>query len=216
MIDPAARAALARFPFVTEETAGRLAQFVALLRDWNRTHNLVGPKTLGEVWERHVADSLQLVPIAPDGWTRWVDLGSGAGFPGLVAAIAAEKLPGRTVTLVESNAKKAAFLRAAAREADAAADIANQRIEAHSVRFGARADVVSARALAPLPELLRLATPYAHAATLMLFPKGEDFRREVNDASQQFDFDVLESPSATDSGSRVLAIRNVSPKVRRP
>lgn len=207
--------ALARFPFVTPDIAARLDTFVRLLKEWSRAHNLVGPRTLGEVWERHVADSLQLLPLA-GAFMRWVDLGSGAGFPGLVVAIAAPSMQDRTVTLVESNTKKAAFLRAAIRETGAAASVAHARIEAHAARFGATADVVSARALAPLPELLALALPYAGAGTLLLFPKGEDYAQEIAAAGHDFAFDVVESASATDSGGRVLAIRNLRPKARRP
>jgi 16S rRNA (guanine527-N7)-methyltransferase len=189
-----------------------LERFVRLLGEWQRVHNLVAPSTLADVWTRHIADSLQLIEHAPPDWREWVDLGSGAGFPGLVVAIASNGRPDRHVTLVESNSKKAAFLRAAIRETGANATIANERIEAHAPKFGRRADVVSARALAPLSGLLALAKPYAHGNTVMLFLKGSEYVHEIEAASQSFDFDVVDSPSATDSAGRVLAFRNIRAK----
>lgn len=204
--------ALDRFGFVTDAARHDLERYVALLGEWQRVHNLVAPSTLDEAWTRHVADSLQLLEHAPDDWREWVDLGSGAGFPGLVVAIASKDHPDRHVALVESNTKKAAFLRAAIRETGANASVAAERIESHAKRFGRRADVVSARALAPLPELLGLAEPYCRETTLMLFLKGKEYVREIGAASQSRDFDVVEFASATDSGGRVLAIKNLRPK----
>lgn len=203
--------ALDRF-HLADATREDLARFVRLLGEWQRAHNLVAPSTLGEVWTRHVADSLQLLEHAPEDWREWVDLGSGAGFPGLVVAIASKGHPERHITLVESNGKKAAFLRAAIRETGANASVAAERIERHAEKFGRRADVVSARALAPLAELLGLAEPYAHEETLMLFLKGKEYVQELSVASQSWDFDVVDYPSATDSSGRVLAIRNLRPK----
>ena len=188
-----------------------LETFVALLTEWQRVHNLVARGGLDEVWTRHVADSLQLLNYAPD-FREWVDLGSGAGFPGIVVAIAGKEFPGRHFTLVESNAKKAAFLRAAIRETGANASVAAERIEVHAPRMAGRADVISARALAPLVDLLALAQPYACPDTLMLLLKGREYLREVEAASQRFDFDVVDYASTTDSGGRVLAIRNVGPR----
>jgi 16S rRNA (guanine527-N7)-methyltransferase len=203
--------ALDRFAFLTEDAKRDLARFVALLTAWQRTHNLVSPASLAEIWTRHVADSLQLLDHAPD-FRTWVDLGSGAGFPGLVVAIAAKSSPDRRFVLVESNSKKAAFLRAAARETGAHAEVAAERIESHAKHLSARADIVSARALAPLPDLLKLAAPYLHEGSVLLFPKGRDFQAEIDAASQSFAFDMLEYESATDSGGRVLAIRHLRPK----
>ena len=206
---------LDRFGLVTPAIKRDLERFVALLTEWQRTHNLVAPSTLREIWTRHVADSLQLIKHAPADWREWVDLGSGAGFPGLVVAIAAKEQPERRVTLVESNAKKAAFLRAAIRETGIKAIVANERVESHTQKFGRNADVVSARALAPLLELLALAEPYANRDTLMLFLKGREYVHELKAAGQSFDFDVIDSKSATDSGGRGLAIRKVRAKEKR-
>jgi 16S rRNA (guanine527-N7)-methyltransferase len=207
--------ALDRFGTVTDRTKRDLERYVALLAEWQRVHNLVARGALDAVWTRHVADSLQILDYAPD-FSEWVDLGSGAGFPGLVVAIASKESSGRHFTLVESNAKKVAFLRAAIRESGANATVAAERIEAHAPKMSGRADVISARALAPLPMLLKLAAPYAHAGSVMLFLKGREYVQELDAASQSWAFDVVDYVSATDSGGRVLAIRNLRPKAQLP
>ncbi len=212
--DADARAALGRFGPVGHAAQSELRRFVALLREWQRTHNLVAGSTLDGIWTRHVADSLQLLEHAPAGFREWVDLGSGAGFPGLVVAIACKADRERHFTLVESNGKKAAFLRSAIRETGANASVAAERIEAHASGRSGKADVVSARALAPLPGLLKLGAPYLAEEGVMLLLKGKDAVQELEAASQSFAFDVVASPSATDSSGCVLAIRNVRPKVR--
>lgn len=191
-----------------------LERFVALLTEWQSAHNLVARSTLAEVWTRHVADSLQLLDHAPTDFREWFDLGSGAGFPGLVVAIACKGHPERHVTLVESNGKKAAFLRAAIRETGANASVAAERIETHSAKVAGKGDVVSARALAPLPALIGLAQPYLRNGGVMLFLKGEDAVEELEAAAQRWRFDVVSLPSTTDSRGWILAIRNVEAKVR--
>lgn len=215
----ASRTAAAAAPREPDPEPGRrrdLRRFVELLREWQAVHNLISARTLDDVWTRHIADSLQLLDHAPQHFREWVDLGSGAGFPGLVVAIASKGEPGRHFTLVESNAKKAAFLRAAIRATGANAEVANERIETHAGKMAGRADVVSARALAPLSELLRLADAYCHAESVMLFLKGREYVQELAAASQSYDFDVVDFASATDPGGRVLAIRHARPKARRP
>lgn len=188
---------------------------MALLKEWQRTHNLVARSTVDDVWTRHVADSLQLLDHAPDGFRHWVDLGSGAGFPGLVVAIACKEQPERRFTLVEANGKKAAFLRAAIRESGARATVVAERIEKHAPA-AEPADVVSARALAPLAELLGLGAPYLRDGGVMLFLKGQDAVQELGAASKYWEFDVLDHASVTDAGGRVLAIRNLRPKRPQP
>jgi 16S rRNA (guanine527-N7)-methyltransferase len=141
-----------------------------------------------------------------------VDLGSGAGFPGLVVAIASKGRSGAHVTLVEANAKKAAFLRAAIRASAAPASGAAERIESHAKRFGARADIVAARALAPLPRLLQLAAPYLNRDSVILLLKGQDFVNEHAAASKSWVYDVLTVPSATNRQGVVVALRNLRPK----
>lgn len=208
---PSPAEALDRFGSVSDTAKRDLERFVALLAEWQRVHNLVSRSALDEVWVRHVADSFQLLRHAQD-FREWVDLGSGAGFPGLIVAIASKDLSDRHFTLVEANAKKVAFLRAAIRATGANATVAAERIEAHGAKMSGQADVISARALAPLPELLALAAPYAHAQSVMLFLKGREYVHELDAAAQSWKFDVVDYPSATDSGGRVLAIRNLSRK----
>jgi 16S rRNA (guanine527-N7)-methyltransferase len=203
-----------RFGLIPDEFRAEMERFILLLGEWQRVHNLVSRSALDEVWLRHVADSLQLLDYAPP-FREWVDLGSGGGFPGLVVAIASKTHPQRGFTLVESNGKKAAFLRAAIRETGANARVAAERIETHGKKMAAQADVVSARALAPLPRLLRLASPYLHSQSVLLLLKGQDFEHEVREASKLWYFDVDDSPSVTDPGGRVLAIRGVSRKGER-
>src|SRR5690606_37210828 len=128
--------------------------YVDLLRRWQDVKNLVGPRTLDQIWTRHIADSAQLLRLAPDA-RRWIDIGSGAGFPGLVLAILMREEPDREVHLVESNSRKCAFLRAVSRETGARAQVHAGRIQDVLPRLGG-ADVLTARALAPLPELLTL------------------------------------------------------------
>ena len=210
---PSPADALDRFGVVASRTKVDLELYVGLLTEWQRVHNLVSRAALDDVWVRHVADSFQLLNHAPD-FREWVDLGSGAGFPGLVIAIANKDSSERHFSLVESNAKKAAFLRAAIRETGANATVIAERIEVHAQKMAGRADVISARALAPLPALLGLAAPYAHAESVMLFLKGREYVQELDAVSQSWAFDVVDYASATDSGGRVLAIRNLSQKAR--
>lgn len=187
---------------------------MALLTDWQRVHNLVGRAELDDIWIRHIQDSLQLLSHAQD-FKLWVDLGSGAGFPGLVVAIATRADISKSFVLVESNHKKAAFLRTAARELAANVQVAAERIEAHGPKVAGRADIVSVRALAPLPMLCGLAAPYLHPESTILALKGQDFQRELDEASLSWNFDVISFQSETDSAGRILAIRHLSPKVRR-
>ena len=211
---PPEQRGLDRFGFATEPVRGDLDTFVSLLFRWQKTHNLVAASTLRDVWERHVADSLQLLDAAPP-FGEWVDLGSGAGFPGLVVAIAAKARAGAHVTLVEANGKKAAFLRAAVRATGAPASVAAERIEAHAPAHLSMADVVSTRALAPLPRLLPLAAPYLHAGSVLLLLKGQDFVHEHEEASKAWSYDVLTTPSATNPQGVVVALRNLRPRVER-
>lgn len=197
---------------VSRETGERLARYVALLRHWQRTQNLVAAGTLDEVWARHIADSAQLLVLAP-GARRILDLGSGAGFPGLVLAILISDRPQGEVHLVESNGKKAAFLRAAARETGAPAKVHAVRIDVFARNRGADAepfDLVTARALAPLPRLLELMAPFLGSSTTALVHKGQDFAAEVEEASKYWAFDMVKHSSRTESRAVVLAIRNLA------
>lgn len=210
---------------VSRETLGRLQVYERLLRTWQKTINLVAPSTLDEVWHRHFADSAQLVPIAAECLgdigqrpVRWMDLGSGGGFPGLVVGILwVERGPMR-LTLVDSDQRKAAFLREVVREtglkAHITVDIVPGRIETgpnHSTNGGAtspvEADVVSARALAPLPKLLEWAAPYFGPA-VGIFPKGRDAADEVK-ATEALGqgWSLALRQSLTDAEARIVVAR---------
>ena len=144
---------------VSSETEARLDRYVALLLEWQIKTNLVAPSTLPNLWTRHISDSLQLLSLAPSAKT-WVDLGSGGGFPGVVLACALAEMPGANVHLVERNAKKAAFLREAVRITSAAATVHLAGIGDIVDRVGSRVDCVTARALAPLHQLVGFAEPF--------------------------------------------------------
>ena len=160
---------------VSRETLADLERYVALLRKWQPAINLVGARTLDDVWRRHMLDSAQLAGLASGG--RWIDLGSGAGFPGMVLAI----MGVGTVHLAESDQRKAAFLSAVANETGAKAVIRLGRIEAMGPEIF---DVVTARALAPLTDLLRQAQHFVGQNTVCLFPKGQDIDAELTEAAK--------------------------------
>lgn len=195
---------------VSRETVDALEGYVALLKQWQSTINLVAPGTLDDIWHRHIADSAQLLDLAPPAARTWLDLGSGAGFPGLVLAILLHMRPGARVTLVESDARKAAFLREAARRSAAPVDILCMRIEnlATQSRFGP-VDVVTARALAPLPRLLELASPVFAPETVALFLKGRDVEAELGKAHLEWTFDGRLVPSRTDPEGRIVVVRRL-------
>ena len=151
-------ASVERIVAVSRETSERLQAYVALLRKWQPAQNLVSPHTLGEIWTRHIADSAQLVAMFPTA-RRWVDIGSGAGLPGIVSAILLAGVPGAQVACVESNQRKCAFLRTVIRETAIPAVVYEGRIESVLKQWQDPVDLVSARALASLPALLDLAAP---------------------------------------------------------
>jgi 16S rRNA (guanine527-N7)-methyltransferase len=188
---------------VSRETLDRLETYADLLQQWNQRVNLVGRSTLPDLWTRHMLDSAQLVPLlppAPAGRTRViVDLGSGAGFPGLVLAI----MGAGHVHLIESIQKKAAFLHAAVRHTGAPATVHACRIaDAPAMR----ADVVTARALAPLVDLLPKAAQFCGSDSIALVHKGRSADRELTDARKAWNIRVTEHPSRTGPGGRILAI----------
>ena len=174
------RAAVADSFGVSRETLARLDTLVAGLERWSRAINLVSRGTLKDVWHRHIADSAQLLPLAPPGARRWADFGSGAGFPGLVvAALAADRHPDLGVTLVESDTRKCAFLAEMARAMGLSVTVRAMRIEA--LPTDERFDVISARALAPLATLLAAAKPHLAPGGRLIFPKGADVESELAD-----------------------------------
>ncbi|MCB1537583.1 MAG: 16S rRNA (guanine(527)-N(7))-methyltransferase RsmG [Rhodospirillales bacterium] len=187
----------------------RLLVFCELLKKWQRSINLVAPSTLGDVWGRHFADSLQILDFVPPGAVV-ADIGSGAGFPGLVLAIAR---PDVHVHLVESDQKKGTFLLAVSRETGAKnVDVHVERIE--RVLPGLEAGMVTARALAPLPKLLEMVRPVweRNVGANMVFMKGAAWREEVDLARQDHDFDLDVRPSKTGGGAAILCITKVRRK----
>jgi len=172
---------------------------------------LVAPSTLPELWTRHIADSLQLIALAP-GAKTWVDFGSGGGFPGIPIACAMAETPGATVHLVESNGKKASFLREAARVTGAPAEIHAVRIENFGDSFGGKADVVTARAVAPLKSLCDQAFPLIAGGAVGLFPKGQDVEAELTETSKYWTVQADLVPSRTSPEGTVVRVRSLRPQ----
>lgn len=212
---------------VSRETLDRLQIYEVVLRTWQKTINLVAPSTLDEVWHRHFADSAQLLYLALDadvaekksaadfeGPKFWLDLGSGGGFPGLVLAILlAERAKSARMTLVESDSRKAAFLGEVARKTGVAVEIRAERSEKAATQAKSQIkDVITARALAPLPRLLGLVQPFFSPKTLALFPKGREAEREIEEARGSYSFDALAAPSLTEAEARVVIVRNLALK----
>lgn len=168
---------------VSRETEERLDRYLDLLRQWQAKTNLVAPSTLPNLWTRHVADSLQLLPLAPSA-RRWVDLGSGGGFPGIVLACALAESPDATVHLIERNAKKAAFLREALRVTNAPGVVHLSDIVDTVDSNLSRIDCITARALAPLHQLIGWAAPWVERGAKALFLKGQDVEFELTEATK--------------------------------
>jgi 16S rRNA (guanine527-N7)-methyltransferase len=202
--------ALALVP-VSRETAARLDSFAALLLDWHARMNLIAVSTVPTLWTRHIADSLQLIAIAPQA-RKWADLGSGGGFPGVPIACALAEQNSAEVHLIESNKKKAAFLREAVRVTGAPAIVHAERVADFAGGFRGELDAVTARALAPLPELLSIAYPLLKRGAQALFPKGQDVGVELTQATKCWSIQASLVPSRTDPKSRVVVIREARPK----
>lgn len=189
----------------------RLVAYVGLVRKWQPVKNLVAPSTLPDIWRRHVADGAQAFAALPNA-RRWLDIGSGAGFPGLVTAILLADVEGGSVTLVESNGRKAAFLQAVARELKLPAKIVSDRIESLPERLSPinnRFDAVSARALASLDRLLEYAEPWLSAGATGVFHKGQDFAAEHRQAALSWSFDLVERKSRIEADSRIILVDHV-------
>ncbi len=192
---------------VSRETLERFRLYEALLRKWQRAVNLVAPSTLDDIWRRHFADSAQVAELAPDA-KKWVDLGSGAGFPGLVIAIMSANQDDREVHLVESNSRKCAFLSDVVRQTGVKVVVHDSRIDAAAAKIGV-ADVVSARALAPLASLLALSQPFFVRETVGLFLKGREALEEIAEAQKLWRFQWKTLPSRTDSQGQIIKIWNL-------
>ena len=189
--------ALALTP-VSRETGVRLDRLVAILLDWQRRMNLIAASTEPTVWTRHVADSLQLVSLAPQA-RIWTDLGSGAGFPGLAIACALAETVGARMHLVESNSKKAAFLREAVRATGAPAIVHAVKIEDFVENPPEPIEILTARALAPLPKLLAMTYPLLKRGATGLFPKGQDVGVELTEAAKCWNIQAALTPSSNRS-----------------
>lgn len=196
---------------VSRETFERLQAFEQLFLKWNRSINLAAPSTLDDVWRRHVLDSAQLARIAPAA-TRWVDLGSGGGFPGLVLGFLLTERPGASIALVESNRKKASFLQTVIGQFDLPARVVARRID-DSYGLVSAPEIVTARALAALPDLLDLSAPWLTKGGRALFHKGRDYRAEVEESTHRWSFDLVEHSSMTDAEGVILEITELR---RRP
>jgi len=193
---------------VSRETFQRLETYAELLRKWTPRINLVGKSTVDEIWDRHIEDSAQLYRHAPHRVDHWADLGSGGGFPGLVIAImGAERISPGKVTLVESDVRKAAFLRTVIREPGITATVVNARIESVAPL---QADVVSARALASLTTLLGLAERHLLPGGTALFPKGASWKNELSEAQEAWNFRARVATSETEPKAAILTVSGVA------
>jgi 16S rRNA (guanine527-N7)-methyltransferase len=213
---------------VSRETLDRLRIYADLLVKWQKTINLVAPSTLPDLWHRHFADSAQVLALAEARAQRWLDLGSGAGFPGLVIAIllagqhaseveTGDDRPSAKVTLIESDSRKCAFMAEVVRKTGISSclpvDIANRRIESAPTQISLEsAQTITARALAPLDRLLELSAPYVSSDTVALFLKGRDALAELEQAKQRWDFQSRLWPSRTDPAAQIVEIRGLEAK----
>ncbi len=194
---------------VSRETAERLEIFAALLRRWQRAMPLVAERDLPDLYRRHFADCAQVVTLFPK--TRsWVDIGSGAGLPGLVVAMVAEE--GTHVDLIESNGRKCAFLREVIRETGAPATVHEGRAEELLEGWQTPVEVVLGRAVAPLADLLRLAAPLMCEGVRAAFHKGRDWEREIAEATLSWRFDLVKHDSRIGGGGVILEICNLRAK----
>jgi 16S rRNA (guanine527-N7)-methyltransferase len=206
------RAEALRLVPVSRETTERLDRFVALLLEWQARINLIAPSTVPEIWTRHIADSLQLLQVIP-GAKIWVDFGSGGGFPAIPIACALAEMPGAQIHLVESNGKKAAFLREVIRLLHLPAQVHQGRVENFGEARSGPVDVVTARALAPLKTLCDQAFPFISKGAVGLFLKGQDVDAELTEAAKYWTLETSTVPSKTSPEGSILVIRSLKPRI---
>lgn len=193
---------------VSRETMDRLEGFSELTAKWTKSINLVAKSTVSDIWARHIVDSAQLYKYAPEGYTHWVDIGTGGGFPGIVMAIIAkEKQVNAQFTMIESDARKCTFLRTASRELDLNVYVQTQRIEETTSQ---NADVVSARALGSLKDILPLAQQHLNTNGTALFMKGRRHADELAEVSADWDFELVQYPSITDAEAAILSFKRIT------
>jgi 16S rRNA (guanine527-N7)-methyltransferase len=193
---------------VSRETFERLSKYEALLKKWNPAINLVSKSSIKDLKIRHFIDSMQIFELKPEETQTWVDIGSGGGFPGLVCAIMAKvDAPNIKFHLVESDLRKATFLRNTAREVDVQVVVHSERIEKMN---SLQSDIISARALASLDKLLEFSTLHLNKSGVALFPKGASYHEEIENAKRHWDFDCKKYQSKTDPNSVILKIGNIT------
>lgn len=195
------------YPAVSRETVDDLIGFETLFKKWSKAINLASPTTLDTLWERHILDSAQVFSLASEA-KKWLDLGSGGGFPGIVLAIMLKNASGGNIRLVESNGKKSAFLRNALAHFKAPGQVVNARIESCYQQIQVP-EIITARALASLDKLFQLTEPWMSKGAKALFQKGRDYQREIDESLKQWEFDVIKHDSAMESGSVILEISNL-------
>ena len=189
---------------VSRETTERLHAYADLLRHWNERVNLVAMSTIPQLWQRHIVDSAQLLAHSPARAASWVDLGSGAGLPGIVIACLTRQFrPELCLTMIESDRRKCAFLTTAARKLDLNVAVISQRIEIADQQMS---NVVSARALAPLTKLLPLVARHLAPGGVAILPKGRAFREEIAAALVSWSFSYEIHPSRTSQDSVILKL----------
>lgn len=192
---------------VSRETVSKLCAYGELVTKWNPVINLVSRSSLATFWQRHIEDSAQIFPLIPTRSLHCLDIGSGGGLPVIVLAILSQELaPGRNFILIESDQRKAAFLREAGRSLDLTLQIRPERAE---VIDGIAAEVLTARALAPLSLLLKMAKKHLSPDGVCLFPKGVNYLEEVEAARKEWSFECVITPSKTDKGGVILTIQDV-------
>ncbi len=208
MIVEADRAIFIERAGVSRETINRFDVFAELLKKWNPTINLVAPGTVKDLWSRHFLDSLAVWEARPPNWTSWIDLGTGGGFPGLVVAIlAAELKPGTVVNCVEVDIRKATFLRNVSRETGVKVGVHTKRVEMLPPQS---VDVLSARALSSLPNLLSHAERHLDPNGTALFQKGANHQGEIDEALANWNFSIEKVPSITDPDAALLKIKDIT------
>lgn len=196
---------------VSRETEDRLTHYVNQIIKWQKAQNLISPKTLGEIWPRHIADCVYLPELA-GGPSRWLDFGSGAGLPGIVTAIIQKEQRRGHVHLVESNKRKVSFMRTIIRELDLDATVHASRIEKVDAELAQEADFVSARALTSLSELLAMVYRFQNEKLVCFFHKGRDINEEIQLASNQWSYDLVKNNSRIVEDSYIVEVRNIQPK----
>src|ERR1700733_4605655 len=205
------KAAALKLTPISRETADRLQRYVDLLLEWQAKTNLVAPSTLPNLWTRHISDSLQLLSLAPSA-VLWADLGSGGGFPGIVLACGLAETPGAMVHLVERNAKKAAFLREALRVTGSPGTVHLSDIGDSVDRITGKVDCVTARALAPLHQLIGYAEPLVRQGAKALFLKGQDVEAELTEATKYWNITPHLHSSRTGGQGWIVELDHIEPR----